>query len=355
MHNTLTNCPVHGVCNGLLLFSLIVQLAVGSPGISTILDKDCYKQLAPIAGGPRQEHGVAGWNDKVYVIGGMKRGTNVTIDDASAEVYNIDTNTWSSIPDLPIQVHHPNVAAVDGKIYVLGALTGINPRRTVAQTYRFDPSKPDSWELLGEMPPGTERGASAVAVHGSVVYIGGGLRPTENTATGHFAVDMVSSYDTDSGKWTALPRLPEARDHVGGAFVKDTFYVVGGRVGNQTSVRGTVFMLEKDGTNWETSKSRMPTPRGGISASAVGNRIYTFGGEGNVVSSKGVFSECESYDVEEDEWRRETTMKIPRHGMGAVALDGTIYIPGGGLTNGFKEAITTVEAFDPDACGLEDL
>jgi N-acetylneuraminic acid mutarotase len=351
MYATLIKRPVYGISSLLLLFSFFAQSAVGSMEISKVAKDECYKQLAPIAGGPRQEHGVAGWDNKIYVIGGMKKASNTTVDDASAEVYNIDTNKWSSLPPLPIQVHHANVAAVDGKVYVLGALTGLSPRRTVKQIYRYDPSKPKRWESIGVMPAGTERGASAVAVHGSVVYIGGGLQPNGTNVVGHFAVDTVSSYDTNSGKWTSLPKLPEARDHVGGVYIKDTFYVVGGRVGNQTSVRGTVFKLENGASSWETSKSQMPTPRGGISASAVGNRIYTFGGEGNVVSPKGVFSECESYDVEEDEWRKELTMKIPRHGMGAVTLEGTIYIPGGGLTNGFKEPVTVIETFDPDSCG----
>jgi N-acetylneuraminic acid mutarotase len=340
----------HGI--GILRLSsfLFAQSAFGLPDIHAIADHDCYRQLAPIAGGPRQEHGVAGWDNKIYVVGGMKKGPNGTLDDASVEVYNTGTNTWSSVIPLPVQVHHANVAAVDGKIYVLGALTGINPRQTVKEIYRYDPSKPDRWESLGEMPSGTERGASAVAVHGSVVYVAGGLRPIGNATAGNSAVDLVSSYNTESGNWTPLPRLPEARDHVGGALIGDTFYVVGGRVGNQTSVRGTVFMLEKEATSWETSKSRMPTPRGGISASAVGTKIYTFGGEGNMASTKGVFSECESYDVVEDEWRKEMAMKVPRHGMGAVALDGAIYVPGGGLTNGFREAVSTLEIFNPESC-----
>jgi N-acetylneuraminic acid mutarotase len=79
----------------------------------------------------------------------------------------------------------------------------------------------------------------------------------------------------------------------------------------------------------------MPTARGGIAAAAVGTTIYTFGGEGNVVDGVNtVFDQVEAYDTRRDRWQRLAPMPIPRHGTAAVAVGGTIYIPGGGNRGG---------------------
>jgi N-acetylneuraminic acid mutarotase len=114
--------------------------------------------------------------------------------------------------------------------------------------------------------------------------------------------------------------------------------------------RGTVFALNSTANSW-TKLANMPTPRGGISVAAVGTKIYTFGGEGNrAPSSNGVFSECESYDASRDAWTKEVTMKTPRHGMGAIAIGGSIYLPGGGSTGGGGTPLDTNEAFIPGNC-----
>jgi hypothetical protein len=47
-----------------------------------------------------------------------------------------------------------------------------------------------------------------------------------------------------------------------------------------------------------------------------------------VASLKSIFPESKSYDVEEDEWRKEVAIKSPQHGMGAGTLDGTTWVEG---------------------------
>ncbi len=75
----------------------------------------------------------------------------------------------------------------------------------------------------------------------------------------------------------------------------------------------------------------MPTPRGGLSTSAIGTKIYTFGGEGNpAAGTNDVFPYVEVYDTATDSWTKEADMKFPRHGTQAVTIDNKVYIPGGG-------------------------
>ena len=84
-----------------------------------------WKALKPIGGGPRQEHAVAAVNGQVYLIGGIEPdGAGGIVTTPRMEVYDTRRDTWSEAAPLPVPMNHPNVAAVGGKIYVLGALSG---------------------------------------------------------------------------------------------------------------------------------------------------------------------------------------------------------------------------------------
>ncbi|GGP85898.1 Kelch repeat-containing protein [Saccharothrix coeruleofusca] len=294
-----------------------------------------WKPLAPIAGGPRQEHSVAALNGKVYVLGGIEPGAEggvVTTD--RVEVYDTRRDRWSEAAPLPVPMNHPNVAAVGGRIYVLGALSGGNSWQAMRDSYVYDP-RADRWTRLAPMPAGTERGSAAMGVRGTKIYLAGGMRTLTPGPGGlQDTVDTVSSYDVVTGRWETLPSLPQARDHVGGAVVGNTFYVLGGRDRGQVNVRDTVYAFDFGTGRW-TERAPMPTARGGIAAAAVGTKIYTFGGEGNPAEgSHSVFAENEVYDTARDSWQRLAPMAVPRHGTAAVAVGGTIHIPGGGTVGG---------------------
>jgi N-acetylneuraminic acid mutarotase len=232
-------------------------------------------------------------------------------------------------------MNHPNTAVVDGKIYVLGGLgvgAGQWPNwQAIGDCYVYCPVG-KTWESLGPMPKGTERGAAAVGVSGSKIYVAGGLEYLG--IAGQKTLSVSSVYDTRTGVWTPLPDLPEGRDHAGAAVVRDSFYVVGGRInGNGIGMRDTVFALDIAASRpvWKTRTARMPTRRGGLSAAAIGDVIYTFGGEGNEESETGVFNQTEAYDTERDFWTKLRPMQVPRHGTSATSADGGVYIPGGGV------------------------
>ena len=59
-----------------------------------------------------------------------------------------------------------------------------------------------------------------------------------------------------------------------------------------------------------------------------------------------VFPQTEMFDVVSGEWTRLPDMQTPRHGTGAAALDGVVYVPGGANREGFG-AVDVMEAFVP--------
>jgi N-acetylneuraminic acid mutarotase len=306
--------------------------------------KACWKTYSPIAGGRRQEHGAAAIGTDIYIVGGVS-GPGLT---TRVEKHDTTTDKWSTVAPIPSGLHHPNVAAVDGKLYLLGGMIstvtakGVWP--AVPNSYVFDLAK-NTWTQLSDMP--NERGSAATAVHGKLIYLLGGLPVMGNALT------TVSSFDTATGKFTAHPNmaLPEGRDHGGAVVLGDSLYYIGGRVGSPTARRNTtwVWNLADPSSKWQ-SVGQMKTPRGGIGVAVIGNRIYTFGGEGNPApNSRAVFDNVESFDTTTKQWRDETAMKVPRHGTAAVAVGDRIWIPGGGAQGGGGADVDTMDAY-PSPC-----
>jgi hypothetical protein len=87
-------------------------------------------------------------------------------------------------------------------------------------------------------------------------------------------------------------------------------------------------------------KAPIPTPRGGTSGAALGGRFFLFGGEGNPATASRVFPDAEAFDPGDGtgmgSWETMPEMPIPRHGLGAVSLDGRIYLPGGGIRTSYS-------------------
>ncbi|KAF2421132.1 galactose oxidase, partial [Tothia fuscella] len=277
---------------------------------------------------PRQEHSVVSSGNAIYIIGGL-RGTPSTFT-AEVEAYNTTSRTYSTLPPLPSPVHHPNAASYNGKLYYLGGLT--------ASGSNFAESKADGRVLVYDTATGINgtwkdvapmvnaRGGAAIGVYDGKIWLAGGLSAYRRGS------DIVDVYDIASDTWTPNPelKLPEQRDHAGSAVVDGVLYVVGGRVSIPDQNRDTVFALDlKNPTKW-TTRAVMPVARGGLAAAAAGGKIYSFGGEGNKNSAKGVFGDVAIYDVVKDSWENAPQMEKPRHGFGAATVGGKVYVAGGG-------------------------
>lgn len=305
---------------------------------------------------PRQEHStIAISHDKIAVIGGVTALFSGTTQIGFAttdlvQIYNIASNTWSTVTPIPYKVNHANVATHNGRIYLLGGLVEAqNPPGpnidwvASGESHVYDPTT-DSWSELEPMPPGTERGSAIIAVHGEMIYLAGGMTVL-NTGYQDSAT-MVTGFNTTSGAWQRLPaiaaNIPEGRQHGVGSAVGDILYVTGGRWFSQEAVRGEVFMLDLDNQDagWKISAGHMPVPRGGLSGAVIRNQLITFGGEGNPNSDSGVFNETEAFDVQAQQWTKLTPMTVPRHGTSAAAAGNKIYIPGGGLQQDGKSVVT---------------
>ena len=319
-----------------------------------------WHSLAPIPL-PRQEHTTVFLApDTLAVLGGIIP-TNSTeslpiITTGLMQFYSIENNTWTTSTPLPSAMNHINAAVVNGLVYVLGGLADSNQSapawRAVGDSFVYNPSL-GRWETLSAIHTSDARGSAAVGVYGSLIVLAGGMTDLElSGARAQNSVDDVSIFDTRKRRWLDLPRrarrLPEARDHAGGAVVGGKMYVLGGRVQGQQNVRDTVFVLDLEdlGAGWKISRARMPTPRGGVAAGVVGEKVYVFGGEGNKEVESGVFDQVEVYDTVRDCWEDAGRMRLPRHGTYAVGIGKRVYVPGGGVLQS-AGLVADFDVFEP--------
>jgi N-acetylneuraminic acid mutarotase len=295
-------------------------------------DRGSWETAAPLAGGARQETSVVALGGEIYVLGGFNESLTVV---PTVEAYNPDTDSWRPRADLPVRLHHANAAVVGDDIWVVGFLTGLGFVPD-GRMYRYDRAD-DAWSEQGRMPDGRDRGASAVGVLRGRIYVAGGLRGA--------AVRDFSTFDPDTGMWEALPPLPNNADHVVGGAVGGVFYVAGGRNRRIATHTAELWAFNPDVGTWE-SRPDMPTSRAGHAAAVLNGGLYVFGGEGYEGHPSEVHDQAEVFEPATGRWRSLTSIPTRRHGTGAAALGGSIYLPGGADIVAFN-ATDAHEVFTP--------
>ena len=209
------------------------------------------------------EHEWAGYallNGKIYVVNG---GTN----DYKHEVYDIASDSWTTVADYPISVSYfyGYGAAYDNKIYMYGGFDGTNYRN---ETYEYDPDT-NSWTAKSNMPNTNGYGSSAII--GSCIYVLGG-RTTSSTDN----LD-VYRYNVITDKWETLTTIPSAKMGCSTAICNfNKILMLGGNEGS--SYVNTVFVYDVITNTVSQDSINLDTARYASAAIYVYDYIYTFGG-----------------------------------------------------------------------------
>jgi N-acetylneuraminic acid mutarotase len=145
-----------------------------------------------------------------------------------------------------------------------------------------------------------------------------------------------------AGTWVSKAPMPSARCCLAAVAVSGEVYAVGG--GNP-DLSPTFALSRLEAYNpkadiWST-RAPMPTPRTGFSAAALNGTLYVVGG-GNSVSP--YLGTLEAYDPKADAWSTKAPMPLPRKALAFASADGKLYAMGGEAATGL---VATVEAFDP--------
>ncbi|MDH3277749.1 MAG: hypothetical protein OEM21_06575 [Nitrosopumilus sp.] len=194
-------------------------------------------------------------NGKIYVGGGCFFATPCS----NFAVYDIATNTWANLPNMPEASWAPTAQIVGDDFFVIGG----NPSFFTCQKYNIPSS---TWSLCASMPTGREHLSSAVFENKIYVINGRG-----GVSTGDATANEV--YDPMDNSWEILADKPTAMDGGWGGVFNNKIYVIGG--GDPLT---NVNEWYDPATDTWTSGPVMPTKRHGLVCEPVVSKIYCFGG-----------------------------------------------------------------------------
>lgn len=270
-------------------------------------------------------------------------------NDRSQDRYGVLTDSWQAVAPLPPSFegldHVGGVALGDTIVYVGGLLRWEYPFPVAGPVAIYNPVT-NSFSDGAAMPD--PRAAGGVAAWDGLLVYAGGLGPEGSVA-------RVDAYDPASDSWTRLQDLPHPRDHFQLVVADGALYAIGGRVTSEGSHGIRIEDLDAvdrlalpadpadlPSAAWSGEVTDLPTPRGGLGVSAVGDCVYAIGGEVAGAAPPGVSGVTESYDPESGTWRELPSLQTPRHGIEAALFGHTILIAGGGLES-FADSPTAVQ------------
>ena len=210
----------------------------------------------------RSELSSAVLEGRIYVGGGIAQlGTTTAF-----EAYDPLADAWEELPPLAEDLHHLAAAATAGRVYITGGYADIAFSEKSPRAWVYD-SGPRQWTRVADMP--APRAAHAMAAIDGKLYVVGGVGPR---------AEELWAYDPATDSWdSSRAPLPTPREHLAAAVINDRLYVVGGR-GHGAGNRAILEIYDPVTNTW-TSAPDMPTPRGGLTAAAVERRLHVTGGE----------------------------------------------------------------------------
>lgn len=194
----------------------------GFTGANEVYDPvtDTWEVKASMPAGGRSELAVNAVNGKIYLIGGSFH-IMWSIPSNLTEVYDPETDTWTTKASMPTAVYGCASAVVNNKIYVIeNSYSGEIQNFRLNQIYD---QETDTWSYGQPIPIRAAEAATAattgVYAPKRIYVIGGGES---------YSYGLNQVYDPATDTWTNGTLMPTPRQSLGVAVLNDTLYAIGG-------------------------------------------------------------------------------------------------------------------------------
>lgn len=334
------------------LFALVVPLVMagllgscGEPAEGLSETAAEWEELAPVPEA-RTEISVATDGERIYLAGGFlapPEGRDPGDERPPAArrllVYDPAEDAWSEEGKVPVGTHHAGLLGVGGRLYLVGGYAGNSFEPRSGTVWIYDPSSAE-WSQGSPMP--TPRGGLAYAVHEDHIHTIGGtvsdpdaLDPAERTVSDEDAsVGTHEIYHPESDSWERLgphAHAPEPPRRGGGGRQDLGHRRPGGREYHDDGDRG---LRPGDGLLVGGRAAPHRSERGGPGRPGRPllrlrrrdlrpGRLTHLRRGGALRPLDGRVGGAPAHAGD------------PRHGVGAAALDGAVYVVSGGPEPGF--------------------
>ena len=164
-------------------------------------------------------------NGKIYLISGIVYGPPLTFSFHSnvTEVYDPETDTWTSKASIPTPVCSYTSVVVDNKIYVI---SGSKQDTTCSNLNQVYDAETDTWTEAEPIPTGVRfaaSGATTGALAPERIYVIGG-----STTQFPDGSNLTQIYDPEKDAWSYGTPMLTPRADLRIAIVNDVLYAIGG-------------------------------------------------------------------------------------------------------------------------------
>jgi N-acetylneuraminic acid mutarotase len=258
--------------------------------------------------------------------------------DPRCHVYDIATNQWSSIADMPKAVSHGAVAHDDNHLYVAGGYPddgGCFQVYATKDVWKYDIGA-NQWTPLPALPEA--RGSGGLVLLGRQLHFFGGVDEARQEKQSHWMLDL----DAPGAMWIESTPIPQPRSHPGYASLNGKIYSIGGQVGiDDNGVHADVLVWDPLHPDSWVPKAPLPTGRGHIAGGTfvAEGRIVVMGG---INEAFGTLTDVLAYDPSANSWSASTPLPAARQsGIGGF-VDGKIVYSGGADASSFAKNTTIV-------------
>ena len=245
--------------------------------------------------------------------------------------YVVATGAWEPFPDLPTPRSSFDMAALDGRLYVVGGwnVDGDQDHATFADTMNvYDPAS-RAWTSA---PCPIQRRALAVVATSRAIVVVGGLDAALHTST---SVDLL---DPATGTWSRGPDFPGDGFGMAAVAIGDAIFASG--------ADGTLFRLE--GETWSAAGA-LAQPRFFHRLVAYGDGVLALGGIGAMtMDGRARLIEWIRPGAPAVGWAEISFPGRARNRFGMFASDDSLYVFGGNDSpeqHDFAETNFMAEAF----------
>lgn len=322
---------------------MLVVLGLGTvgtlvpPGTPAPAEAGPEQEVQPL---PRWAHSAAVVNGKIYVMGGVGADNQQLV--ARVEVYDPATRSWAARAGIPTPRALLGASTVGGKIYAIGGTTMGLDGLAVVEAY--DPAT-NTWTRRADMP--TPRNSLSTAVVAGKIYAVGGMRfdrpdggwESVDPTVGGKAFSTVESYDPETDVWVAGEDMPTPRAGVTVSAVGGKIYAIGGgtRRGERDVSLSLVEVFDTATNRWAPSAG-MPTPRMFPCSAVVDGRIYATGGVTSLgpassqterMRNRVPLSVVEVLDPASGSWSTDANLATARGWHSTSFVDSRLFVIGG--------------------------
>jgi len=241
-------------------------------------------------GGICYQRNDTGW---LYVIGGNGTG----IGTSKVQRFNLSTNSWQIMQDLPATIRVNGTAVLCDSIYSAG---GITPSGSYINSFYQYSINSNNWSSRANLPT-LMAYAKVVDYQDSLIYLAGG-------SNGSLIFNSVYIYNAITNTWRNATPMPMPR--VGGAFTRigDTLVYVGGADIStiyNTTFKGVINQTDRSIIQWTWGAPFPAGPMFRMDSHPWGCKGILITGGSSAVSFSSTSNVCYSYSPANNTWTQQ--------------------------------------------------